>query len=81
MLILDEPTASLGVKQTRTVIDAIEEARDEGAAVVLVTHNPRHAHPVGDRFVVLRRGEVVADTSADELSLEQLTDLMAGEEE
>ena len=81
VLILDEPTASLGVKQTRTVIETIEEVRDEGMAVVLVTHNPRHAHPVGDRFVVLRRGEVIADESADDLSLERLTDLMAGDEE
>ena len=81
VLILDEPTASLGVKQTRTVLDVIEQARDDGVAVVLVTHNPQHAHPVGDRFVVLRRGEVVADEDAEEMSLERLTGLMAGEEE
>lgn len=79
VLILDEPTASLGVRQTRTVLDATKHARDEGAAVVLVTHNPHHAHPVGDRFVVLRRGEVVADDPAGEMPLERLTDLMAGE--
>ncbi|MDX1647523.1 MAG: ATP-binding cassette domain-containing protein [Longimicrobiales bacterium] len=81
VLILDEPTASLGVKQTRTVIEAMERARSEGVGVVLVTHNPRHAHPVGDRFVVLLRGEVVADASADDMSLERLTGLMAGEQD
>lgn len=81
VLILDEPTASLGVKQTRTVLEATERARDEGVAVVLVTHNPHHAHPVGDRFVVLRRGEVVADDPADDMPLDRLTGLMAGEVE
>lgn len=81
VLILDEPTASLGVRQTRTVLEATEHARHEGAAVVLVTHNPHHAHPVGDRFVVLRRGEVVADDPVEEMPLERLTELMAGEVE
>lgn len=80
VLILDEPTASLGVRQTRTVLEAVERARDAGAAVVLVTHDPHQAHPVGDRFVVLMQGEVIADASGDEMSLERLRELMAGEE-
>lgn len=80
VLILDEPTAALGVKQTRKVVDAIETARDRGAGVVFVTHDPHQAYPVGDRFVVLRQGRVVADTSADEVSRDRLTELMAGEE-
>ncbi|MBW3534311.1 MAG: ATP-binding cassette domain-containing protein [Gemmatimonadetes bacterium] len=78
VLILDEPTAALGVRQTRTVLRAMESAREQGAGVVFVTHNPRHAHPVGDRFVVLRRGRVVADATREAMPLERLTELMAG---
>jgi simple sugar transport system ATP-binding protein len=78
LLILDEPTAALGVRQTRTLLQLILEARDAEIAVVLVTHNPHHAFPVGDRFVVLARGRVVADRSKAQLSLDELIQLMAG---
>ena len=49
-----------------------------GVAVVFVTHNPNHAHPVGDRFVVLRRGRVVADREKADLEVDELTRLMGG---
>ena len=79
ILLLDEPTAALGVKQTEIVLHYITQAKDKGIGVVFVTHNPYHAYPIGDRFVVLRRGKVVADRAKEELSLEQLGRLMAGE--
>jgi len=79
VLILDEPTAALGVRQSRHVLDLVRRAADRGIAVVLVTHNPGHAHPVGDRFVVLRRGRVVADRPKAEIDQDELTRLMAGE--
>ena len=72
LLILDEPTAALGVRQSERVLELVRRAAERGVAVVLVTHNPHHAHPVGDRFVVLRRGRVVADRSRAEITLEEL---------
>ncbi|MFI5425601.1 ATP-binding cassette domain-containing protein [Aeromicrobium sp. UC242_57] len=57
VLILDEPTAALGVKQSGVVLKYIAKARDRGLGVVFITHNPHHAYPVGDRFMLLRRGK------------------------
>ena len=78
VLILDEPTAALGVKQSGTVLKYIAAARDEGLAVVFITHNPHHAYLVGDRFVLLKRGTMVANRSRQEMSLAELTREMAG---
>src|SRR3712207_9557248 len=55
VLILDEPTAALGVKQAGTVLRYVAQARDRGLGVVLITHNPHHAYPVGDRFLLLKQ--------------------------
>ena len=78
VLILDEPTAALGVKQAGVVLRYIVKAKQRGVAVVFITHNPHHAYPVGDHFVILRRGLVFGDFSKDEVSLEQLVQMMAG---
>ncbi|MEN3583324.1 ATP-binding cassette domain-containing protein [Streptomyces sp. ZYX-F-203] len=78
VLILDEPTAALGVKQSGMVLKYVAAARDEGLGVVLITHNPHHAHLVGDRFVLLRRGTTVGSHAADAITLEELTREMAG---
>jgi simple sugar transport system ATP-binding protein len=78
VLILDEPTAALGVKQAGVVLRYIVKAKQRGVAVVLITHNPHHAYPVGDHFVILRRGHVFGDFTKDEVSLEQLVQMMAG---
>ena len=78
VLILDEPTAALGVRQSERVLEHVRTAADRGVAVVFVTHTPHHAHPVGDRFVVLRRGRVVADEPREALPVEELAALMAG---
>ena len=56
VLILDEPTSALGVKQSGVVLKRIVEARNRGLAVIFITHNPRHAYPVGNRFLILNRG-------------------------
>ena len=79
VLILDEPTAALGVRQSERVLEHVRTAADRGVAVVFVTHTPHHAHPVGDRFVVLRRGRVVADEPREALPVQQLVALMGGE--
>jgi simple sugar transport system ATP-binding protein len=81
VLILDEPTAALGVKQAEIVLQQVARARERGAAVLLVTHNPAHALRVGDEFVVLRRGRLSARLAAGEASVERLAGLMAGEVE
>ncbi len=77
-LILDEPTAALGVKQSGVVLKYVNAARDAGLGVVLITHNPHHAFLVGDRFVVLTLGETELDASRSALSLAELTHRMAG---
>ncbi|WP_222194467.1 ATP-binding cassette domain-containing protein [Modestobacter italicus] len=81
VLILDEPTSALGVKQAAVVLRYIAQARDRGLGVVFITHNPHHAHPVGDRFLLLNRGRSMGDFAKGELTREQLTDMMAGGDE
>jgi simple sugar transport system ATP-binding protein len=78
VLILDEPTAALGVRQSDLVLGEIGKIAERGVAVILVTHNPHHAHPVGDHFVVLRKGRVIADRRKEDLAAEDLLRLMAG---
>lgn len=78
VLILDEPTAALGVKQSGVVLKYIARARDRGLGVVFITHNPHHAYPVGDRFLLLNRGTSIGNFEKEEISLAQLTSMMAG---
>jgi simple sugar transport system ATP-binding protein len=78
VLILDEPTSALGVKQAGVVLRYIVQAREKGLAVIFITHNPHHAYPVGDRFLVLNRGRSIGDFRKDEISRDELTRLMAG---
>jgi simple sugar transport system ATP-binding protein len=78
VLILDEPTSALGVKQAGVVLRRIAQARDMGLGVVFITHNPHHAYPVGDRFVVLNRGRGLGDFAKAQIAREELVRLMAG---
>jgi simple sugar transport system ATP-binding protein len=78
VLILDEPTSALGVKQAGVVLRYVANARDRGIAVIFITHNPHHAHPVGDRFVLLNRGRPAGTFEKGEIGVEELTRLMAG---
>jgi len=78
VLILDEPTAALGVKQAGIVLKYILQAKQRGIGVIFITHNPHHAYPVGDHFVILRRGQIYGDYTKEELPLEQLVQMMAG---
>jgi simple sugar transport system ATP-binding protein len=80
VLILDEPTAALGVKEAAHVLRIIMQARQKGVAVIFVTHQVTHAMTVGDHYVVLIRGALAADFRKGERSREELTDLMAGGE-
>ncbi|MFD8080103.1 ATP-binding cassette domain-containing protein [Kitasatospora sp. NPDC059722] len=78
VLILDEPTAALGVKQSGVVLKYVTAARDAGLGVVLITHNPHHAYLVGDHFTLLKRGRMAGSHPRDAIGLEQLTTEMAG---
>ncbi len=78
LLILDEPTSALGVKQAGVVLRYIVQARDRGLGVVFITHNPHHAYPVGDRFLLLKRGRSLGDFAKADIDLAELTRLMAG---
>jgi simple sugar transport system ATP-binding protein len=80
VLILDEPTAALGVKQSTHVLRVVNEAKKRGLAVIFITHQVMHAMTVADHFAVLIRGRVAADFKKGEKSREQITDLMAGGE-
>ncbi|MEU0894396.1 ATP-binding cassette domain-containing protein [Streptomyces massasporeus] len=78
VLILDEPTAALGVKQSGVVLKYIAAAREKGLGVIFITHNPHHAYMVGDHFSVLRLGTMELSASRSDVSLEELTNHMAG---
>src|SRR5690349_21388235 len=78
VLILDEPTAALGVRQSGVVLKYIAAARDRGLGVIFITHNPHHAYPVGDRFMLLRRGRSMGDFPKAEMTLDELVRMMAG---
>ncbi|MEU3756623.1 ATP-binding cassette domain-containing protein [Streptomyces olivoreticuli] len=78
VLILDEPTAALGVKQSGVVLKYIAAARDRGLGVIFITHNPHHAYLVGGHFTVLRLGTLELSAARSEITLEQLTHHMAG---
>jgi simple sugar transport system ATP-binding protein len=78
VLILDEPTSALGVRQSGVVLRYIRAAAERGLGVIFITHNPHHAYPVGDRFLLLNRGKSLGDFSKTEIALDELTRLMAG---
>jgi simple sugar transport system ATP-binding protein len=78
VLILDEPTSALGVKQAGVVLRYILQARERGVAVIFITHNPHHAFPVGNRFVILNRGQCIGTFAKDEIDRQELVRMMAG---
>jgi simple sugar transport system ATP-binding protein len=78
VLILDEPTSALGVKQSGVVLRYIAQARDRGLGVIFITHNPHHAYPVGDRFVILNRGRILGDWRKGEITRDELIKNMSG---
>ena len=81
VLILDEPTSALGVRQTKNVLSTIDAVRKQGIAIVFISHNVRHAMAAGDRFTVLNRGRTLGTATRGEITSEHLQDMMAGGEE
>ena len=81
VLILDEPTSALGVRQTSNVLATVDKVRKAGIGVVFITHNVRHALAVGDRFTVLNRGRTLGTATRGQITPEELQDMMAGGQE
>ncbi len=81
VLILDEPTSALGVRQTSMVLKYVNMVRNNGLGVVFITHNVRHAMAVGDKFTVLNRGKTLGTASKGEITPEELQNMMAGGQE
>src|SRR5204863_2823266 len=78
IVLLDEPTAALGVAQTAQVLDLIERLRDRGLGVVLISHNLADVRAVADRVTVLRLGRVVGDFSMQDITQEQIVQAITG---
>lgn len=81
VLILDEPTAALGVKQSANVLKLIAKARARGISVIFITHNVNHAYPIGDSFTLLNRGKSLGTYLKKDVSKDEVLDMMAGGEE
>lgn len=81
VLILDEPTAALGVKQSANVLRLIAKARARGISVIFITHNVNHAYPIGDSFTLLNRGKSLGTYLKKDVSKDEVLDMMAGGEE
>ena len=81
VLILDEPTAALGVKEAGVVLRYIAQARARGLGVIFITHNIHHAYPIGDRFTLLNRGRSYGTFAKSDVTREEVVAMMAGGEE
>lgn len=81
ILILDEPTSALGVSQASKVLRYIAQSKSKQLGVIFITHNIYHAFPVGDTFTLLNRGKSLGTYPKDEISREELHEMMAGGKE
>jgi simple sugar transport system ATP-binding protein len=78
VLILDEPTAALGVKQAGVVLRYIAQARARNLGVIFITHNPHHAYPVGDVFTILKRGGQLGTWKKEGITRDEMVTMMSG---
>ncbi|MBE0532608.1 MAG: sugar ABC transporter ATP-binding protein [Rhodospirillales bacterium] len=81
VLILDEPTSALGVSQASMVLKYIMQARARNLGVIFITHNVHHAYPVADRFTMLNRGRTLGTFRKEDVSKDEVIDMMAGGKE
>ena len=80
VVILDEPTTALGLRESRKVLDLIHRLREEGNAVILITHNMEHVIELADRAVVLRQGRKVGDLKPDRGNQQEMVSMIVGAE-
>jgi len=78
LIVLDEPTAALGVAEVRKVIDFVRRIKQSGRACIYIEHNLAHVHEVADRLVVLDRGRIVAEISPKTMAVQELTEYLIG---
>lgn len=76
LIVLDEPTAALAVKEVRKVLDFVKRIKESGRACVYIEHNLAHVHEVADRLVILERGAVVAEIKPKDMTVIELTDYL-----
>lgn len=76
LVILDEPTIALSIKEAQQVLEFIKQLKKEGIAAIFITHNLYHVFPVAERFVILNRGERGADVRKEDVSIEKLSELI-----
>ena len=76
LIILDEPTAALAVKEVRKVLDFVRRIKSSGRAAIYIEHNLAHVHEVADRLVVLDRGEIVAEVRPSDMTVAELTEYL-----
>jgi simple sugar transport system ATP-binding protein len=76
LLILDEPTSALSLRQTERVLKSIEEARNKGISIIFITHNVYHVYPIADRFVILSHGESIAEFAKGKHSRDEVAELI-----
>jgi len=81
LLILDEPTSALSVAETRKVLTYTINAKERGLSVIFITHNIHHVYQVADAYTILRHGQVVGTYAKDELTEDDIADLITGERE
>jgi ABC-type sugar transport system ATPase subunit len=78
VVILDEPTAALGLRESRKVLDLVAQLRDEGNAVILITHNMEHVTELASRAVVLRQGRMVGEIVPSKTNQQELVSMIIG---
>jgi ABC-type sugar transport system ATPase subunit len=78
IVILDEPTAALGVEEAHHVLEIVRELKNKGASVIIITHNMEHAFSVADRFLVIRLGSVVGVRRKSETSIDEIVKMITG---
>jgi simple sugar transport system ATP-binding protein len=76
LLILDEPTSALSLRQTERVLKSVDEARNKGISIIFITHNVYHVYPVADRFVILSHGESIAEFPKGKHSRDEVAELI-----
>lgn len=78
LLILDEPTSALSIRQQEQVLETIRQARSRGVSVIFISHNVHHVLPVADRIAILRHGRTVAQFEREEFDAEQIAAIVRG---
>jgi simple sugar transport system ATP-binding protein len=76
LLILDEPTSALSLRQTDRVLKSVDEARNKGISIIFITHNVYHVYPIADRFVILSHGESIAEFPKGKHSRDEVAELI-----